>query len=257
MTFIQRLQIPIWREASFGRERVALRRDPVLRGQGVAQGDGSPVLLIPGFLAGDLSLGVMARWLRQLGYHPTRAGIRANVDCTAKALGRLEGQLQRAAERHGRTVSVIGHSRGGTMARVLAVRRPDLVQAIVCLGSPIAEQLEVHPLVRAQVRAVATLGSLGVPGLFTLGCNNGCCADALVEAQAPFPAGVRFTSIYSRSDGIVAWRACLDPAAEQVEVRSSHVGMALNPQVYREIARALAAGEQDGERESLLTGAAA
>ncbi len=256
MTFTQRLQIPIWREASVGRERAALRRDPVLRGQGVPRGDGSPVLLIPGFLAGDLSLGVMARWLRELGYYPTRAGIRANVDCTAKALGRLEGQLQRAAERHGRPVSVVGHSRGGTMARVLAVRRPDLVQAIVCLGSPITGQLEVHPLVRAQVRAVATLGSLGVPGLFTLGCNNGCCADALVEAEAPFPAGVRFTSIYSRTDGIVAWQACLDPAAEPVEVRSSHVGMALNPQVYREIACALSAGEQ-AESESLLAGAAA
>jgi triacylglycerol lipase len=257
MTFTQRLQIPIWREASVGRERSALRRDPVLRGVGVPPGDGSPVMLIPGFLAGDLSLGVMAGWLRQLGYHPARAGIRVNVDCTAKALDRLEGQLQRAAERHGHAVSVVGHSRGGTMARVLAVRRPDLVRAIVCLGSPITDQLEVHPLVRAQVRAVATLGSLGVPGLFTHGCNNGCCADALVEAQAPFPSKVRFTSIYSREDGIVAWRACLDPAAEQVEVRSTHVGMALNPQVYREIARALAPGEQDRGAESRLEGAAA
>ncbi len=256
MTFTQRLQIPIWREASVGRERAALRRDPVLRGQGVPHGDGSPVLLIPGFLAGDLSLGVMARWLRQLGYRPTRAGIRANVDCTAKALDRLEEQLQRAAERHGRSVSIVGHSRGGTMARVLAVRRPDLVQAIVCLGSPITDQFDVHPLVRTQVRAVATLGSLGIPGLFTHGCKTGCCAEALVEAQAPFPSGVRFASIYSRNDGIVAWRACLDPAAEQVEVHSSHVGMAVNPQVYREIARALATDEPDRGAESLLAGAA-
>src|SRR5947209_16121903 len=100
------LRIPIWREARIGLERAALSRDPVLRGQGVARGDGRPVLLIPGFMAGDLSLGVMGRWLRDIGYEPCRAGIRANVDCTGRALGRLEAQLERLAERHGRSVTI-------------------------------------------------------------------------------------------------------------------------------------------------------
>src|SRR5436309_1073838 len=72
------LQIPIWREARVAYERAALSRDPVLRGQGVPRGDGRPVLLVPGFMAGDLSLGLMGRWLRQIGYAPCRAGIRAN-----------------------------------------------------------------------------------------------------------------------------------------------------------------------------------
>jgi pimeloyl-ACP methyl ester carboxylesterase len=212
-----------------------------LRGQGVPRGDGEPVLLIPGFLAGDLSLGTMAHWLRRLGYRPCRAGIRANVDCTEKALVRLEAQLEAHAERHGRAVSVVGHSRGGVMGRVLAVRRPDLVHGLVTLGSPLTDQLDVHPLVRAQVEAVALLGTIGVGGLFTRGCALGeCCGRAREDLLAPFPEGMPFTSIFSRSDGIVNWYTCLDPAATHVEVRSSHCGMAFNPVVYTAIGRALA-----------------
>src|SRR5690348_13784314 len=123
------LRIPIWREARVALERAALTRDPVLRGQGVARGDGQPVLLIPGFLAGDLTLSLMAEWLRRLGYEPCAAGIRANVDCGARALERLEHTLEELAERHGRSVAIVGHSRGGSMARVLAVRRPELVES--------------------------------------------------------------------------------------------------------------------------------
>jgi triacylglycerol lipase len=137
-------------------------------------------------------------------------------------------------------VRIVGHSRGGTMARILAVRRPDLVEGIVCLGSPLTDQLKVHPLVRAQVRAVALFGTLGVPGLFSYSCESGCCVQANADTSAPFPRGVAFTSVYSRSDGVVSWRACLDPAAVQVEVRSSHVGMAVNPGVFRAVAEALA-----------------
>ena len=235
------LRIPIWQEARIGLERAALSRDPVLRGQGVARGDGMPILLIPGFMAGDLSLSLMSHWLVRLGYEPIRAGIRANVDCTGAAIDRLEAALVRHAGHHGRSVTVIGHSRGGAMARVLAVRRPDLVAGIICLGSPLTDQLAVHPLVRAQVEAVAALGGLGVHGLFRRACLVGeCCDQVRRESVAPFPEGVRFTSLYSRSDGIVDWRACLDPAATQVEVRSSHCGMAVNGQVYTEIGRALA-----------------
>ncbi len=176
MPVAERLRIPIWREGRVALERASLMRDPVLRGVGIERGDGAPVLMIPGFMAGDLSLTLMARWLRDMGYRPCRAGIRANVDCTERALGRLEEQLEGFAERHGRRVRIVGHSRGGTMARILAVRRPDLVEGIVCLGAPLADQLKVHPLVRAQVRTVALLGSLGVPGLFSYGCGSGCCA---------------------------------------------------------------------------------
>jgi pimeloyl-ACP methyl ester carboxylesterase len=243
---IDQLRIPIWGEARFGLEHAALRRHPVFRGQGVVSGDRAPVLLVPGFLAGDVSLAVMAQWLERIGYRPCRAGIRANVDCTSRALERLEGQLERFAERHGRKVAIVGQSRGGSLARLLAVRRPDLVAGIVCLGAPVIDPLAVHPFVRAQVEAVALLGSLGVRGLFSHACRFGtCCRQARLDATAAWPEHVAFTSVYSRSDGIVDWRSCLDPQARHVEVRSSHVGMAVNAAVYQVVAEALAAGRAD------------
>jgi triacylglycerol lipase len=236
----ERLAIPIWREGRVGAERAALLRDPVIKGRGVARGDGAPVMLVPGFLAGDATLGLMARWLRDIGYRPGRARVRANVDCSERVLAHLDRQLEQLAERHGRRVRVVGQSRGGSMARVLGVRRPDLIDTVVCLGSPLLDEFAVHPLVRNHVRAVALLGSLGVPGLFSFGCHSSCCADARRDLAAPFPADVRLTSVYWRSDGIVDWRACLDPAARHVEVRSSHIGMAANVEVFRATGEALA-----------------
>jgi triacylglycerol lipase len=246
------LRIPIWGEARVVLEQAALRRDPVLKGEGVPRGDGSPVLLVPGFLAGDPSLATMAGWLKRMGYAPCRARMRANVDCTTRALDRLEAEVERLAGDHGGRVAVVGQSRGGSMARALAVRRPDLVRAIVCLGSPVTDQFAVHPLVRAQVTALGLLGTLGVPGLFGRGCAVGeCCAVTREQATAPFPAEVGFTAVYSRSDGIVDWRACLDPAARHVEVGASHVGMAVNAQVFRAVAEALAAPEPRRRRGRL------
>jgi triacylglycerol lipase len=248
MEHIDRFRIPIWLEARMPLEQAALFRNPVRPRDGKAPGDGSPVVLIPGFLAGDLSLRRMARWLRDLGYQPCRAGIRANVDCTEKAVARLESALERLAAEHGRRVTVIGQSRGGTMARILAVRRPDLIEMIICLGSPLTDQFAVHPVVRAHVRAVATLGSLGVPGLFSLACPDDCCVRAEQDLAAPFPPGVGFVSVFSRTDGIVDWRKCLDPDATAVEVDSTHVGMAVNAGVYRAVAAALT--ERTGARDA-------
>jgi len=237
------LQIPIWLEGRAALERTALMRDPVIRGEAVPRGDGAPVMLIAGFLAGDASLGPMAAWLSRIGYRPCRAGIRVNVDCSGRASARLESELERRAEKHGRPVTIVGQSRGGTMARALAVRRPDLVKAIICLGSPIRDQLAVHPWVRMQIVTLGLLGTLGVPGLLSRECAGGeCCGEVRRELEAPFPADVGFTSIYSRSDGIVDWRSCLDPAAHHVEIESSHIGMAVNAEVFRAVASALAEG---------------
>jgi len=237
---IDQLRIPIWGETRFALEHAALRRHPVFRGEGVPGGDGAPVLLVPGFLAGDISLGVMARWLSRMGYRPCRAGMHANVDCTSRAVEHLDAQLMRFAERHGQRVTIVGQSRGGSLARILAVRRPELVAGVICLGSPLVDPLAVHPFVRAQVGAVALLGTLGLRGLFSYTCQFGsCCRQARADAAAPWPQQVPFTAVYSRSDGIVDWRSCLDPHARHVEVRSSHVGMSVNPAVFAVVAEAL------------------
>jgi triacylglycerol lipase len=217
-----------------GLEPPALLRSPVFRGEGVAPGGGQPVLLVPGFLAGDGSLGLMTQWLRRTGHHTCKAGIRLNVNCSGRAVDALEQRLERLVERQGRPAAIIGQSRGGTFAKALAQRRPELVSGIVTLGTPHLAPLRIHPLVMAQVIAVGTIGTLGAPGLFRRSCMKGDCCSGFREAcMAPLPHHVAFVSVYSRRDGIVDWRACLHPDAEQVEVRAPHLGMGLNPGTYR------------------------
>ena len=232
---------PLWREAGVWLEAAALLRDPIFRGEDVADGRGQPVLLLPGFIAGDDSLSLMTRWLRRTGHHTRKAGIRSNVGCSGALLDRLEGRLEELVERQGQKAAIVGQSRGGSFAKVLAARRPELVSGIVTLGTPQLDPLAVHPLVRAQLLLVGAIGTLGAPGLFRRACLEGeCCSEFWEQYAAPLPKGVGCVCVYSRSDGIVDWRACLDPCGEHVEVKSSHVGMAVNPAVYRVIAGALA-----------------
>jgi pimeloyl-ACP methyl ester carboxylesterase len=232
---------PLWRESRVALEAAQLLRSPVWRGEGVERGYGRGVLLVPGFMAGDGTLGTMAKWLRANGYWTRRAGIRSNIDCSERACELLEERLEALADRTGRRVAIVGQSRGGLLARAVAVRRPDLVSGIVTLGAPTVSMLRVHPLVLLNVGLVGALGTGRVPGMFTVRCLRGpCCADFRTDLVADFPRDVRYVSLYSRSDGIVDWHACLDPAAdERVEVRTSHCGMAVNRDVYEQVAASL------------------
>jgi hypothetical protein len=86
------------------------------------------------------------------------------------------------------------------------------------------------------VRSLARIGDLGMPGVFSSDCRDGaCCADFRALLEMPLSADMQTLAVYSRTDGIVDWRACLDPHAECVEVEGSHCGMAVNPAVYREL----------------------
>lgn len=241
-------------EARMGAEAAALLAGGVWRGQGLDRSDGEPVLLIPGFLAGDGSLGLMTQWLRRLGYRAHGSGISSNVQCSQKTVVDLEARLTALYERYERPVSIIGHSRGGMCARVLGVRHPDKVRHVIAMGSPLVATLDdIHPLLRAQIRTLQRVQRLGGGKLIASACEDsweaykfgleptGCCTAFWEDLDADMPASVGFTSIYSRSDGVLHWRCCLDHEAEHVEIESSHCGMAVNPRVYREIGQRLAA----------------
>ena len=236
---------PLRAELRYGLELARLLSDREFRRPSRRASD-PPVLLVPGFMAGDPSLSVLAGWLRRRGSRAAGAGMLMNSDCAERAVARIESRLAALADRVGGRVVLIGQSRGGALARVAALHNPHLVSTVVMLGSPVLGPLDVGPAVLRAVRSVALLGDLGMPGMFSSECGDGpCCATVRADLQAPLPAEVRAVAIYSRSDGIVSWQACLDPCAEHVEVDSSHTGMSVNVAVYRALSAIL---DEEGQR---------
>ena len=223
---------PVWLEGRVWLEYAQLLRSPVYAGVDVPPGEGRPVMLIPGFLAGDTSLDVMRAWLRRNGYRPLQSGISLNVSSSELLVERMASRLGTEYARNGVKVTLVGQSRGGVLALGLALRRPEMVEQVISLGSPINDPLDVHPSTMAAVHMVRALHTL------RRGPRN---LDARFDAELAEPATVPVTSIYSKSDGIVHWKACLRSDVEAVEVRGSHVGMGVNAHIYRQLAALLAA----------------
>jgi pimeloyl-ACP methyl ester carboxylesterase len=222
-------------------ELARLLVDPVYRGSGVPRGDGSPVMTIPGFMAGDGSLGVMREWLRRMGYDARGSGIQMNVDCSDRAVDRLDRRLERIWRQTGRPVALVGHSRGGHFAKALAHRRPERVSAVVSMGAGLDTPFDISVPTQGAIAAVrswhnATDPKMRESGCFTAECNCKFTRDYAGE----FPDSVPLTSIYSRGDGVVRWYACVVDYANCVEVTGSHVGLAFNRKSYRAVAEALA-----------------
>jgi pimeloyl-ACP methyl ester carboxylesterase len=229
------------REARAPAELLALTRSGILAGEGMQHGAGRPVLLLPGFLTSESALQTMGRWLHRSGYRSYRFGRRPNVDCSEASLQRLEQLVEAISAGHGGDrVTLIGHSRGGQFARVLAVRRPDVVGAVITLGMPTLDPEDVNPLVGIPALVTAAIGTAGVPGLWGMACWFGeCCAAFRRELFAPLHESVTHVAIHSRADGIVAFDRVIEPDAERVTVDASHIGMIVNAEVYAAIAGAL------------------
>jgi triacylglycerol lipase len=229
---------PIWRELRAAGSLLAGADGSRLTAWPAPAG-GPPVLLVPGFLAGDRSLDVLAGHLAAAGHRPHPAGIARNVDCSERTVARLVARLEAIAADGGR-VAIVGHSRGGLLARVVAHRRPELVSGIVALATPQRDPFAVHPLLLAQGVALGAAAALGLPGVLRYSCSIGrCCSRFRADVAGRLPAGVDYLSLYSRRDGVVDWRACLDPAGRHVEVISTHCGMATDRTALRVVSQAL------------------
>jgi triacylglycerol lipase len=200
-------------------------------------GNRKSIMFIPGFMAGDMTLVPLAGLCRWLGHKTFFTGIRSNSNCPRQTLMHLERHLERIYEDEGRVV-IIGQSLGGVYARELAARRPDLVERVITLGSPIRlVEDSANALVIAMARLVATLRNMD-DGCLTASCS---CGMMLVERH---PGEVPTTVVYSKTDGVVHWESCVDRSGaktvENVEVMASHVGMGVNTDVLRVVAERLA-----------------
>jgi pimeloyl-ACP methyl ester carboxylesterase len=224
-----------------------LTADPVWRGGGIPHGDGRAVVLVPGFGGGDQTLSALAAWLCRIGYRPALCRFVLNADCSERALERVERQVAALQTRTGRRVAVVGHSRGGHLARAVAARRPDAVSHAISLGADLQAMFHCSAPILAAVegtrRVLRRTGRARRPECLTYRCD--CTFGAAFSGR--FPADrVRLTSIYSKGDGVVRWQAQIVPYADCVEVEGSHVGLVANRKSYRAIATALAAAELPG-----------
>lgn len=230
--------MPIWRETLVGLDWLSLRMSPVFYGYGVTHGDGAPVVLVPGFLASDWYLLELYYWLRRIGYRPYLSRIGRNAECLEVLSERLFKTIETAQAETGRPVHLIGHSLGGMLSRSAACQRPDRIASVITLGSPF-RGVRSHPLVMHASRAVRARlhRQRQQPDCFT----GYCRCDAVTALQTLPPPSLPQIAIFTRSDGIVDWRACInDNPATDFEVPGTHIGLAFNPAVYRLIAQRLA-----------------
>ena len=241
--------LPLWREAFLGIDWLALRMSAVYRGIGVPRGDGSAVVVIPGFMGSDQYLGDMHAWLRRIGYTPYLSGIGRNSECPEVLTKRLHETIAAAHEETGRRVHLIGHSLGGVLARGAAARWPALVASVTTMASPF-RGVRVHPfvlqtayLVRGRILQRQMREIKGMEDQPQPNCYSGQCTCEFLNAlRSDFPRSVPQLALYTRSDGVVDWRCCINELGDgsDVEVPGTHVGLAFNPQVYRHIANFLA-----------------
>jgi pimeloyl-ACP methyl ester carboxylesterase len=192
----------------------------------VPPGDGHPVIVFPGLVASDVTTLPLRLYLRSIGYAPYRWDQGFNLGPRDGVLEACRDMLRDVADKHGEPVSLVGWSLGGVYARELAKELAPLVRTVVTLGTPFAG----HPRATNAWRVFELVSGQRAPGPDVL---------ARIRQAPPVPT----TSIYSRSDGIVNWRCCLNEAAphtENIELHASHVGMGLNPLTMYAVADRLA-----------------
>ncbi len=241
--------VPLWREVLFGVDWLSLRVSPVYYGFGVPRGDGAPVVVIPGFLGSDNYLVEMYYWLRRIGYTPYYSRIGRNAECPEVLTDRLFATMDRARQETERKVHLVGHSLGGLLARSAAARRPEQVAQVICLAAPFRD-IRVHPMVLAAagfVRGQIVGRRNKRDGAVKRECYTGSCScDFATSLRNDPPASVRRSAIYTKTDGVVDWRSCVEEDEElNTEVSGTHVGLAFNPQAYRQVAKLLAAVPSD------------
>ena len=193
------------------------------------RGDGHPVLVLPGLVASDMSTRLLRRYLEGRGYDAHGWGLGRNFGPRDGIEDGMIAKLEALHAESGRKVSLVGWSLGGVYARLLAARHPQWVRSVITLGSPFTGNARATHAWRVYE---------GVSG-------QSAEDPRRMQHVRPTPP-VPTTSIFSRSDGVVAWRCSVEeagPQSENIEVIASHLGLGAHPAVLYALADRLAQPE--------------
>lgn len=205
--------------------KVGARAEPV--------GDGHPVVVFPGLGGAPFTTSHLRRFLASSGFtaHCWGRGVNTGPDGDFDAwLDGLEQDVRRWHEDSGRKVSLVGWSLGGVYARELAKRCPECVRQVITLGTPFGSMQ----------------GATHAEAVYKLLNGNATQLTPQMQARLRECPPVPTTSVYSKSDGVVCWRGCIEKKSaqsESVEVTASHLGMVTHPEVLRIVVNRLAQPE--------------
>jgi pimeloyl-ACP methyl ester carboxylesterase len=219
----------LWKEWRLVSELVRLGlATPALRRQ--PRGDGGPVLLIPGWKAPEATMGPLRRYLAWLGHDARHWGLGRNRGRPEFDTARMAERVAALATERGRPVALVGWSLGGAIARETARLVPGSVAKVITYGSPVVG---------------GPTHTVGAPSWGQEECAR--ISRGIAALDVALPLRVPVTAIFSRSDEIVSWPACIDrisPRVRHFEVWSTHVGLGIDPAVWMVIAKALAVGAE-------------
>ena len=206
------------------------------------KGSGQPVIVLPGFLGGDESTLLLRRFLTALGY-PAQPWLLRRNNGHPQLVEQFGRRLYRLHKVYGKPITLIGQSLGGVFAHELARTFPEAVHSVITLGSPITARSteDTNPMV---AKLFEQMSGLTVEEM----------RELAEEEKELGPLTQPSTSIYSKSDGVVSWRACLGEVSdhsENIEIVGSHTGMAMHPAVLHIIADRLLQDPENWQKFSL------
>ena len=238
-----------YRQASLAGESLAvaefaqLLADPLYYGVGAGRGDGRHVVVLPGLFGNDWYLYPLRSWLARIGLRPVRSSLAINAGCPERLARQVEQEIERKLAARPGPLALIGHSRGGILARAIAARLQDEASHLILLGSPVGaiERWTGWPESGGNVANPSVArASYRVRGILDPDCDVPRCG-------CPFPGDLRkglspatqVVSIYSGNDPVVPAWSCPVPGARNVEVSGTHTGLVYNGAVYRELVAVL------------------